>query len=96
MKTYKEYKDFWDIFLNKWLKNHDDFILNDPDGQAFFPKNSRGNLILTNLLKNIAYMPEPYYTGRSFKGAERWEDFKDADDMNRLYNISLGNNMDVA
>ena len=24
MKTYKEYKDFWDNFLNKWLKNHDD------------------------------------------------------------------------
>ena len=21
MKTYKEYKDFWDIFLNKWLEN---------------------------------------------------------------------------
>ena len=41
MKTYKEYKDFWDNFLNKWLKNHDDFILNDSDGQAFFPKNSR-------------------------------------------------------
>ena len=78
MKTYKEYKDFWDIFLKNWLENHDDFILKDPDGQAFFPKDSRGNLILTNLLKNIAYMPEPYYTGEAFKGAERWEDFEDA------------------
>ena len=78
MKTYKEYKDFWDNFLKKWLDNHDDFISNDPDGQAFFPKDSRGNLILTNLLKNIAYMPEPYYTGEAFKGAERWEDFEDA------------------
>ena len=78
MKTYKEYKDFWDIFLNKWLRNHDDFILNDSEGQAFFPKDSRGNLIQTDLLKNIAYMPEPYYTGDAFKGAECWEDFKDA------------------
>lgn len=78
MKNYKEYKDFWDIFLKKWLENHDDFILNDPDGQAFFPKNSRGNLIQTDLLKNIAYMPEPYYTGDAFKGAESWDDFKDA------------------
>ena len=78
MKTYKEYKDFWDIFLKNWLENHDDFILKDPDGQAFFPKDSRGNLIQTDLLKNIAYMPEPYYTGEAFKGAERWEDFEDA------------------
>ena len=78
MKTYKEYKDFWDNFLKNWLRNHNAFILNDPNGQAFFPKDSRGNLILTNLLKNIAYMPEPYYTGEAFKGAERWEDFEDA------------------
>ena len=68
MKTYKEYKDFWDIFLNKWLRNHDDFILNDSDGQAFFPQDSRGNLIQTDLYENIAYMPEPYYTGEAFKG----------------------------
>ena len=78
MKTYKEYKDFWDNFLNNWLRNHNAFILKDPNGQAFFPKDSRGNLIQTDLLKNIAYMPEPYYTGEAFKGAERWEDFEDA------------------
>ena len=78
MKNYKEYKDFWDIFLKKWRDNHDDFILNDLDGQAFFPQDSRGNLIQTDLLENIAYMPEPYYTGEAFKGAERWEDFEDA------------------
>ena len=78
MKTYKEYKDFWDNFLKNWLSNHNAFILNDPNGQAFFPKDSRGNLIQTDLLKNIAYMPEPYYTGEAFKGAERWEDFEDA------------------
>lgn len=78
MKNYKEYKDFWDIFLKKWRDNHDDFILNDLDGQAFFPQDSRGNLIQTDLLENIAYMPEPYYTGEAFKGAERWADFKDA------------------
>lgn len=46
--------------------------------------------------QDIACMPEPYYFGHTFENAERWEDFKDADDMNRLYNISLGNNMDVA
>lgn len=78
MKTYKDYKDFWDIFLNKWLGDHNYFIQNDPDGQAFFPKDSCGNLIQTDLYKNIAYMPEPYYTGEAFKGAECWEDFKDA------------------
>ena len=52
--TYRDYKSFWDIFLNKWLRNHDDFILNDSEGQAFFPKDSRGNLIQTDLLENIA------------------------------------------
>jgi hypothetical protein len=76
--TYRDYKSFWDIFLNKWRSNHDDLIQNDPAGQAFFPKDSRGNLIQTDLLENIACMPEPYYTGEAFKGAERWEDFKDA------------------
>ena len=78
MKTYKEYKDFWDNFLKEWRKNHYGFIRKDPDGQAFFPKDSIGNLIQTDLLENIAYMPEPYYTGEAFKGAERWEDFEDA------------------
>ena len=78
MKTYKEYKDFWDNFLKEWRKNHYGFIRKDPDGQAFFPKDSIGNLIQTDLLENIAYMPEPYYTGVAFKGAVRWVDFKDA------------------
>ena len=78
MKTYNEYKDFWDNFLKEWRKKHYDFIRKDPNGQAFFPKDSIGNLIQTDLLENIAYRPEPYYTGVAFKGAVRWVDFKDA------------------
>ena len=78
MMTYKEYKDFWDNFLKKWMENHDDFIMNDPDGQAFFPKNSQGNLIQTDLYRNIIYMPEPYYFGDAFLNATDWSDFNDA------------------
>ena len=78
MMTYKEYKDFWDNFLKKWMENHDDFIMNDPDGQAFFPKNSQGNLIQTDLYRNITYMPEPYYFGDAFLNATDWSDFNDA------------------
>jgi hypothetical protein len=55
MMTYKEYKAFWDNFLQKWMKDHVDFIMNDPDGQAFFPKNSQGNLIQTDLYKLVSY-----------------------------------------
>jgi hypothetical protein len=76
--TYRDYKSFWDIFLNKWRSNHDDLIQNDPAGQAFFAINSSGNYINSDLYTNITCMPEPYYTGEAFKGAERWEDFKDA------------------
>jgi hypothetical protein len=78
MKTYKEYKDFWDIFLNKWLRNHDDFILNDSEGQAFFPKDSGGKYINADLYANITCMPEPYYFGRDFLNATNWTNFKDA------------------
>lgn len=76
--TYKEYKDFWDNFLKKWMENHDDFIMNDPDGQAFFSKNSRGNIINADLYTNISYMPEPYYFGDAFLKAAKWSDFNDA------------------
>ena len=76
--TYKEYKAFWDNFLQKWWKNPVDFIMNDPDGQAFFPKNSQGNLIQTDLYRNITYMPEPYYFGDAFLNATDWSDFNDA------------------
>ena len=78
MMTYKEYKAFWDNFLQKWWKNPVDFIMNDPDGQAFFPKNSQGNLIQTDLYRNITYMPEPYYFGDAFLNATDWSDFNDA------------------
>ena len=42
--TYRDYKSFWDIFLNKWLRNHDDFILNDSEGQAFSLKTAAANI----------------------------------------------------
>lgn len=55
--TYKEYKDFWDIFLNKWLRNHDDFILNDSEGQAFFPKDSRRQHRYSCICRLSAFIP---------------------------------------
>ena len=76
--TYRDYKSFWDIFLNKWRSNHDDLIQNDPAGQAFFAINSSGNYINSDLYTSITCMPEPYYFGSNFLNATDWSDFNDA------------------
>lgn len=73
--TYRDYKSFWDNFLHKWHSNHDDFVQNDLAGRAFFPRNSSGKVMETDLYKNISCMPEPYYFGEAFSNAASWQDF---------------------
>ena len=76
--SYNNYIKFWDDFLSKWHRNHEDFIRNNPDGRAFFSINSRGKYINASLYNNIKCMPEPYYFGEDFINATSWADFKDA------------------
>ena len=76
--SYNNYIKFWDDFLSKWHRNHEDFIRNNRDGRAFFSINSRGKYINASLYNNIKCMPEPYYFGEDFINATSWADFKDA------------------
>ena len=75
--TFQQFRKQWDDYLADWYawrRNPGKAMPADGPSCYFSPSNLNSGEIMSN----VDYMPEPYYTGDSFVNAMDWEDLTDA------------------